>query len=114
MHCGSTVGFSADGDGQRGPMLSGEASQVSGLLTVKYSKTSWQYLVLGTDVEYIFSELIVLWFQIVHWDAIWLVQQILAQDFTALHHVCTSSCFLAFSCSFCPLSGKGYQEIVKI
>lgn len=107
MNCRNTVGFSADGNRQRGSVLSEEASQMTGLLKVKYSKASWQYLMLGTDAEYSFSELMGLWFQIVHWDAIWLVQQFLAQDFKVLHHVCTSSCFLAFSCSFCPLSGKG-------
>jgi len=77
VNCGSIAGFPADGNRQRGSVLSEEASQMSGLLEVKYSKTSWQYLVLGTDVEYSFSELMVLWFQIVHWDAIWLVQLVL-------------------------------------
>lgn len=77
-------------------MLSEKASQVFGLLKVKYGKTSWQYLVLGTDVENTFSELMVLWFQIVHRNAIWLVQQILAHDFTVLYHICTSSCFFGF------------------
>lgn len=87
---------------------------MSGLLKVKYSRTSWQSLVLGTDVEYSFSELMVLRFQIVHWDVIWLAQQTLAQDFTVLHHVCTRSRFLAFSCrlSWQNLSSKGWQETV--
>lgn len=115
MNCGSTVGISANENRQRGSMLSEEASQVFGLLQVKYSKTSWQYLVLGTDVENTFSELTVLWFQIVPCNAVWLVQQILAHNImSVLHHVRTSSCFVAFSCSFCLLSVKGEQEIWKI
>lgn len=61
MSCGSAAGFSADGTGQSlvRSTLPEEASQMSGLLQVKYSKASWQSLVLGTDVEYSFSELMV-------------------------------------------------------
>lgn len=53
--------------GRGGPCSLWKLLQMSGLLKVKYSKTSWQYLVLGTGVGNSFSALMVLWFQIVHW-----------------------------------------------
>jgi len=80
-NCGSTVGFSADDvDREKSAHCLRKVPKCLGSLkwnTVTIL-TCWQYLVFGTDVEYSFSELMVLWSQTAHWDAIWLVEQLLA------------------------------------